>query len=283
MRADARRGEYLRASLRSRSTFRTMFAALSASIVAAGLLDDLRLLAAGPLVAFLLILLAAHRSASERSEIDFFEGLAPQLGLRYTMGGHHVPITPLLAAGDRQRFEHTMEGPLHGKLGGPPCLVGHYTYEVRHEADDVEVWRPYAFTVCTIDVGEPLARFRGVYLRPRLSGLGLDHDWLKRAPLLERVELESVRFDELYDLRRAADQDEVALRELFSPKLVVWLSEHPLQIGFECKAGTLVVFTRGHEESGGKIAMLHEAAREIAKRLAAQESSHFSAAGQIIR
>lgn len=279
MRADARRGEYLKEGLRSRGAFWMMFLAVAVSVVAAGATGDLRLLAAGPVLAFLLILLSAHRSAGERSETEFFTELAPSLGLTYTAGGHYVPITPLLAAGDRQRFEHTMEGPLFGKLGGPPCMIGHYTYDTKHEHEDVTVWKPHPFTVCAIDVGAPLMRFRGLYLRPRLSGLGLDHDWLDRGT---KVELESVRFNELYELRHGSDQDELAVRELFSPSFLVSLAENPLQPGFECKGGTLVIFIRGHEESGGRIAMLHDTARSIARRIAEQDA-HFSAAGQMMR
>jgi hypothetical protein len=269
-----RRAAYLRARLRSRGTFWVMVGAIAASLVT----GDLRVIAAGPALAFLLILLVAYRSAHAQAETEFFGELAPSLGLSYTVGGAYVPITPLLAAGDRRRFEHTMEGPLFGKLGGPPCLIGHYTFETRHEHDDVTVWRPHPFTVCAIDIGAPLLELRGIYMRPRLSGLGLDHDWLDRAPRPEKVELESARFNELYDLRRSQEQDDVPLRELFSPSFIVSLAENPLQPGFECKGGTLVVFIRGHEDSAGRIAMLHDTARSISRRVA-----HFSAAGQMIR
>lgn len=281
-----RRAEYLRETLRGRTAFWSMFAVTAACIVVGGAMADLRVILGGPVIAALGILLAAHWNATQRARSEFFGSLAPTLGLRYTAVGHYVPITPLLAAGDRQRFEHTMEGPLFGSQGGPPCLLGHFTYEISSEVnDDVTVWRPHQFTVCAIDVGAPLVRFRGLYLRPRLSGLGLERDWLKRSPRPEAVELESARFNELYDLRRANDQDELALRELFSPSFVVWLSEHPLRPGFEVKAGTLVVFLSGHEESEWKLTLLHEAAREIARRLDKQvgEDAHFSAAGQMMR
>jgi hypothetical protein len=279
-----RRSAYLRAGLRSRWAFWGMFLGTGISVIGGAAVPDWRVAAAGPALTALGIFLIAHSSARARAEQEFFAELAPQLGLRYTMGGDHVPITPLLAAGDRRRFEHTMEGPLFGKLGGPPCLLGHYTFETQHEANDVTIFRPHPFTVCAVDVGAPLERFRGLYLRPRLSGLGLEHDWLNRAPKPERVELESARFNEIYDLRHTRDQDVVALRELFSPSFVVWLSEHPLQPGFECKAGTLVVFARGHEESPGRLTLLHEAARAITRRLEKQvREDHFSAAGQMMR
>jgi hypothetical protein len=288
-----RRRAYLRAGLRSRAAFWALFLGTTVTVVGGAAIGDWRIMAGGPALTALAVFLVAYGAAGKRAESEFFAELAPQLGLAYTVRGQSgmhatLPITPLLAAGDRQRFEHTMEGPLFGKLGGPPCLLGHYTFETRHEADDVSVYRPHPFTVCAIDVGAPLERFRGLYLRPRLSGLGLDHDWLSRAPKPDRVELESARFNEVYDLRRSRDQDEFALRELFSPSFIVWLSEHPLRPGFECKAGTLVVFIRGHEESAGKLTLLHEAARAITRRLGKQveeggSAPHFSAAGQMMR
>ncbi|MDQ3935469.1 MAG: hypothetical protein M3340_12655 [Actinomycetota bacterium] len=280
-----RRGRYFRTNLRSRGSFWGLFIGIAGSLVVAAAMHDVRVAAAGPAVTVLLVVLVAYRGAATQAESEFFRELAPALGLNYTVGGSYVPITPLLAGGDRQRFEHTMEGPLYGRAGGPPCLLGHFSYDTRHEHEDITVWKPHPFTVCAVDSGAPLVRFRGLYLRRRLSGLGLEHDWLDRAPKPQRVELESARFNELYDLRRTSDQDELALRELFSPSFVVWLSEHPLSPGFECKAGTLVVFIPGHEGSAGKLTLLHEAAREIARRLAKQveQDAHFSAAGQTIR
>lgn len=289
-RADARRGEHFNALIRGRGAVWAMLIGTTVAIFAGGALHDVRVALGGPVVVVLLVVLYCYRTATQRAEEDFFAALAPTLGLRYTIGGGYVPITPLLAAGDRQRFEHSMEGPLFGAAGGPPCVVAHFTYETHHQANvgndtRVERWSPHPFTVCAIDLGMPIARYRGVYLRPRISGLGLEHDWLDRAPKPRAIELESERFNQIYDLRAGVDQDELAMRELFSPSLVDWLTQHPLTPGFECKAGTLCVFIRGHEGSAGNLTMLHEAARELARRLSRQveQEAHFSAAGHTIR
>jgi hypothetical protein len=79
-----------------------------------------------------------------------------------------------------------------------------------------------------------------------------------------------VLFNELYDLRLATEQNELALRELLSPSFVAWFGEHPLRPGFECRGGTLVVFIPGHEESADRFVLLMDAAREIARRLGRQ-------------
>jgi hypothetical protein len=289
-----RRAEYLRADLQSKWATWTLLAGTLLFLIEGASMGSWRVIVGGTALTAGVVLAIAYFRARSRAATDFFSELAPQLGLTYSPRGHWVEITPLLAAGDRRRYDHALEGPLFGQAGGGPCMLAHYTYERQHQvgtaagyvnelAEDASVYQPHRFTVCAVDVGSPLWRFRGLYLQPRKSGIGLSHNWLSRAPQFEQVELESVRFNEIYDLRRANDQDESAVRELFSPSLVAWLAEHPLQPGFECKAGTLVVYIHGHADSVGGITMLHEATREIARRLAHQleESggvAYFSAA-----
>jgi hypothetical protein len=238
-------------------------------------------------------LIGRREPPKEAGEALFMQ--APGLGLEYAKAGAYPPVTPLLGAGERRHFEHCLAGPLFGRLGGPTCLLGHYTYEtLERDNTDFEAWQPrgideewvpHRFTVCAAEVGGSLDRLRGVYLRPRLSTIKLEDDWLAVGAPRHRVKLESGRFNDIYDLHRADGQDEVALRELFSPSFVVWLQEHPLKPGFECAAGTLVVFVRGYETAAGKITFLHEATRDIARRIEKQlgEDGHFSAAGQTIR
>jgi hypothetical protein len=282
---------YLRAALRSRWAFWGLFGGAGIALVYGAAFVGWRGVLGGIALTPLVVFLAAYVSARSRAAREFYGEVAAGLGLAYTRQSSYPPVTPLLSAGSRQRFDHAMQGPLLGKLGGPPCLLSHFTYDSEYASDTGNrAFKPVPFTVCVIEIGTPLWRFRGLYLRQRMSALGFDHDWLGRAPKPERVTLESARFDELYDLRRASDQDEFAIRELFSPSFVAWLADHPLRPGFECKAGTLVVFIRGHADSAGTFAMLQETSREIARRLAKQVvegdslgSPHFSAAGQTIR
>jgi hypothetical protein len=263
-----RRSAYLRENLQGKWASWALVGATVFFLIEGVSIQSWRLIVGGIALTALVIFVVSYVFASRRAAGEYFAELAPQLGLEYRPVGDYAPITPLLSAGDRRRYEHAMVGPLYGKLGGPRCLLAHYTAETQRQInDDVSHWRKDRFTVCAIDSGAPMIRFRGLYLQPRLSGLGLDHNWLSRAPKPEKVKLESEQFGQLYELYRTSDQDEIALRELFSPSLVVWLNEHPLRPGFECKAGTLVVYIRGHEESAGKITMLLETARSLARRL----------------
>jgi hypothetical protein len=176
-------------------------------------------------------------------------------------------VTPLLAAGERRRFEHVM--------GRDGCQLGMYTYEVcrRSSNGNVERWEPYYFTVCVFDLAPTMPSYPGVYLR-RKPGLLHGDDWLRRDHC-RRVELESIAFSERYDLLCAPDQDEVALRELFSPKLVDWLATHPLEPGFELRAGVLAVWLPGHVEEAGQLAFFLDAARHLADTVSreAQEAA----------
>ena len=91
-------------------------------------------------------------------------------------------------------------------------------------------------------------------------------EWLNRSHSHE-VELESTEFGNRYELRAADDQDEILLRRLLSPTLVNWLAHHPLELGFELKAGTLCVFVPRALEDAGNITYLIDAARHIAQRV----------------
>ena len=110
--------------------------------------------------------------------------------------------------------------------------------------------------------------FPGVFLARRrgLAGL-LGGGWLSTGTR-RKVELESARLHERYELWVERSQDDLLLRELFSPSFVAWLAEHPLEPCFEYRAGTLVVYLERRLEDAGHLGWLQDAAEEIAGRLA---------------
>ncbi|HKP89133.1 MAG TPA: hypothetical protein VJT75_04085 [Thermoleophilaceae bacterium] len=225
------------------------------------------------LAVLLALMLVVWREASSQAEAEFFTALAPTLGLRYMVTGSLPPITPLMAAGGKRSYEHYLEGPLFGALGGPRCGLAHYTFSTVD--DEGREGQRCPFTVCGAELPEALPLFHGVYLRPRG---GVAHDWLDRAPRPHEVELESTDFNARYELRAARDQDPLVLHELFSPSFVVWLAEHPLRPGFECKGGDLVAYLPGHELDGDHITLLHDFARAIARRVEKVVESRAAAA-----
>jgi hypothetical protein len=220
----------------------------------------------GPALVVVVVLVIAWLKADSAAEDEFFRRYAQahklNLWPKWTLDG----FTPLLAGGDRRDCEHWMEAGGRG--------LGWYTFEVRQDnGDKPDTWESHDFTLATVDVGElGMARFQGIYLRRRrgvFDRLDSDANWLRKHDL-KKVELESAAFMKRYELWADRDQDDIVLRELFAPSFVVWLSDHPLQPGFELRAGMLVVFIPGHCGEAGKLQFLQMAADEISKRIQAE-------------
>jgi hypothetical protein len=223
----------------------------------------------GPILVAVVVVLIAWFRADSQAEDEFFARFASAHGLNHWKQQYSLPaFTPLLSGGDRRHCEHWMES--HGRA------IGWFTFECRQDnGDKPDTWEPHHFTVATVDIGESgMARFQGIYLRRRrgiFDRLDSDANWL-RGHDLKKVELESTAFHERFELWADKDQDEIVLRQLFAPSFVVWLSEHPLEPGFELRAGELVVFIPGRCGEAGKLDFLLMAAAEISKRIQAELS-----------
>lgn len=268
--ASAMRGAHFRAILSRPAVVTTMVVAPSAALVVGAATTDAAVALAAPAVILGLILAWAWRSAARAAERAFWRAVREALGFRpFADLGELQLTTPLLAAGDRRVFAHEMKGPIGGT--GPEAKLALYRYDVRHKrSSGRRVWTPYRFTVCTLDLGGGMKLFPGVYLRARRGIMGrVGHDWL-RGRGLRAVELESAEFTAAYELLVTRDQDDGRLRELFDPKTIVWLTEHPLRPQLEFRAGFLVVYVPGHLEDLGRIVWLLEAARHIASRVGAE-------------
>jgi hypothetical protein len=227
---------------------------------------SLPVMAGGPLVVALVVAAIALVKADSDAEDEFFRRYATVHGLNHWPKWSLAEFTPLLGGGDRRRCEHWMEANGRG--------LGWYTFEVRqNNGDKADTWEPHDFTIATVDIGEHgMARFQGVYLRRRrgvVDRLESGANWLAGHDL-DKVELESIAFMERFELWASRDQDEIVLRQLFAPSFVVWLSEHPLQPGFELRAGVVVVFIPRHCGEAGKLEFLQMAAAEISKRISAE-------------
>jgi hypothetical protein len=267
----ATRTAHFRRELKSSTSVFGLIFGVSLGLGAAIALANPLLIVGVPAAIGLLLVASAWYQASTQAESEFFGALAPKLGLQYMTSGALPQLTPLLSAGDTQKYEHVMEGPIFGQLGGPRCMLAHYRYGVvKARSEEFTATTSYDFTVCAMEVPMAYSVIHGIFLRPRpqIRISGLWDDWLARARP-EDVDLESGAFEERYELKVARDQERVALHELFSPSFIVWLAEHPLRPGFECKAGVLVVFVPGHEATPDRLTLFHEASREIARRVSA--------------
>lgn len=229
-------------------------------------LHDVVVMLGGPAVVVLLVLAISYVRADSDAEDEFFETFARAHGLWHARKYSVLELTPLLGGGDRRHCEHWMMGDTRA--------LGWFTFEIRHEnGDKPDTWESEKFTVAMDDLGElGMARFQGLYLRRRrgvFDRLDTDSNWLRRHRL-KKIELESTAFCERYELWAEEDQDDIVVRQLFAPSFVIWLAEHPLQPGFEVRAGTLVVFIPGHCGEAGRLEFLLMAEIEIAKRIRAE-------------
>jgi hypothetical protein len=240
--------------------------AVCAVFIAGAASHNVGVMVGGPIVVVIVVLAIAYFVADSQAEDEFFKRFAEAHRLMHASKYSLAALTPLLGGGDRRHCEHWMQD------DGLAC--GWFTFEVKHEnGDKPDTWESHEFTLATVDLGElDMARFQGIYLRRKrgiFDRLDSSSNWL-RNHRLKKIELESTAFCDTYELSADQDQDEIVLRQLFAPSFVVWLSDHPLQPGFELRAGTLVVFIPGHCGDAGKLEFLLMASAEIAKRVRAE-------------
>jgi hypothetical protein len=263
---DSTRGAHFKALIGS-GTYVVTAAVLATIAFGIGAAEhSVAVIVGGPSLVALATAAYAWYRADQQSENEFFTRFAAAHKMNLWPKYSLYELTPLLAGGDRRHCANWMEA---GQRG-----LGWFTFEVRHDnGDKQDTWTSYDFTLATVDVGEQgMSHFAGIYLRRRrgmLDHLSTDSDWL-RGNHLKKVELESTAFCERYELWAESDQNDLVLRELFSPSFIVWLANHPLEPGFELRAGQLVVFITGHCGEQGKLEFLLMAADEISKRIQAE-------------
>ena len=219
--------------------------------------------------AVLLVLLIVYVLASNAAEEDFFRAYAEARGLsRQSDRGHIPPTTPLLRKGDDRYAEQIMDGTLPGGLPGALAL---YTYE--EETRDSEGNKDttyYKFTVVMHDLPAVAGKVADLFCQRRSGFRFMDsaEDKFRR---MQRLELESDALDRRYEIFYGANDDEVWMKRLFSPKFIVWLTEQPPEdFAFELSAGSLCVNVKGHYDTAEKLDALCEAASHVARRLASE-------------
>jgi hypothetical protein len=240
--------------------------AAAAVFIAGAASHSADLMVAGPLAVVVVVLVVAYFVADSQAEDEFFKRFAEAHRLMHASKYSLPELTPLLGGGDRRHCEHWMMG--DGQA------LGWFTFEVKRDnGDKPDTWEPHNFTLATVDLGElDMARFQGIYLRRKrgiFDRLDSEANWLK-GKRLKKIELESTAFCDTYELCADEDQDDLVVRQLFAPTFVVWLAEHPLEPGFEVRAGTLAVFIPDHCGEAGKLEFLLMASAEISRRIQAE-------------
>jgi hypothetical protein len=268
--ANTERGRELRRLLHGRAVAYGLVLGSAAALVAGASLHSLGLALAGPLAACLVVAALAFAAADRRSERDFFRGYAAARGLAYVGRTRLEPLTPLLGAGDEERCEHWMQGRLADGCDGG---LGRYVYEVhgRDSQGHAKRRETRRFTIGVVEIAAGTRPFPAIFLCARRGIFGgLDgRDWLSHVNRHE-VELESAKLCERYELWIDDAQDELLLRELFTPSFEVLLAEHPLAPCFEYRAGTLVVYVERRLDDEGSLDTLRHVTAQIADRFSTE-------------
>lgn len=272
---DSTRGAHLRAILRTPAW---RFALIGTPMVL-GLVGLLALagsgagpaiggLAGGALVGVLGVFLSAFWTADRRAAEDFWAGLAAATGLQVSAVSRLHELTPLLAAGDRRNVDRW----LSGTLDGHPVGLGHYKYEEKStDGKGNTTWTAYRHTIALVDLENDGAPpwLSGVYVLRKGGFLGIGGERRGRLPWrVDRKKLESAEFDERFKLYVEGGVDDVRLRELFSPSFLVELIDHPVPIGFELRAGALLVHVEDYRRDAAGMNEVLETARAIGRRIA---------------
>jgi hypothetical protein len=268
--ANSGRGEWFRAHMGRPATITAIVLGASAALLAGAAYGGPLYALLAPVSVVVAVVAGAWWLADKKAEGVFWQHVADSLGYQPFFDPTALETTtPLLHAGDRRSWRHELMGPLGDT--GLTTRLAQYRYDIRHEDNKGNgTWQPFRFTICLVEIAEGMQLFPGVYLREKRGLVDrLDHDWL-RGRRLSGVELESAAFNDTYELQVAPEQDQTRLRELFDPRTIVWLAEHPLKPHIEYRAGFLVVYVPGWIEDLGRIVWLLEAAERIAERVVAE-------------
>ena len=217
----------------------------------------------------LLVLLIVFVLASGAAKEDFFAGYASARGLQRASGKTSLPpSTALLRRGDRRYAEQVMNGTLPGGAAGALAL---YTYEITTtDSDGDRDTDYYRFTVVLHDVPSVAAKVADINCQRRSGFRVLDsaEDVFRR---MQRLELESEVLDKNFEIFYGPNDDEVWMKQLFSPTFIVWMTERtPKGMAWELSAGALCIYVRGHYNTAAELDAICEAAGEVASRLVAE-------------
>lgn len=209
------------------------------------------------------------REASRMALDDFLAGYALEHHFNYTGQMGLVGATPLLAAGDRRRCEHYMEGPLH-EIPGASIAMAHFVFEIQEKRNDrrnrpISVFRPHNFTIAVVEIPRAASALPGVFLSRR-TRLGNGHEWLGGSTLLP-VPLSDRALESRAEMEIRAGVDRGRLLELMTPGFQAWLSELTLPVFCEYENGTLVVYAPRRLKLAGEFDALLAAAKRIAKQV----------------
>jgi hypothetical protein len=230
-------------------------------------------------VAAVAVYVLARRGAQEMAEQQAYRKWVAERGWAPVLNLPAGLVTPLLRAGDTRRLADGYGG----QLDGLDAAIGHFTWESIHQTTDQygnvhETRTQHHLTVLEALTGlESLTRMT---LSPRLHGQGRLVDSVESLLTVDRaVDLESAEFAKAYRLFVADADDEVTVRRVFTPSLIVELVEIAgAGVAIEFETGALVCSVHGHTGDPDLLDALAHAASTVAAALAGQPAQQRGAA-----
>jgi hypothetical protein len=202
--------------------------------------------------------------------LDEFAAYAQSRGLTLDPGVHLPRTTPLLAAGELRSVDAVMNGWLATHVEARIALITRE--ETTTAADGSEVKGDAHFTVAVTHVPKAKRFVPWLLCRRVEEGVvGRAAEELVRGR--DRLDLESAELDSRYRIYASPRADEVWVRELLSPKFIVFLLEQaPRGLAFEYVEGTLCVSLVGRRTLGEDLDDLRDATVDLVGRLRAEIS-----------
>ena len=221
---------------------------------------------AAAVVALLLAIGVVFGIADSKAEEEFFEIYAQQRGMKLSGKGPIPGATPLLRKGDDRYVEHMLTGSLADGCDGSVAL---YTYEdTTTDSEGNRQTNYYRYTIGLSEVPECVQKVPELYCQRKFGLRALERFEDAFRGKKERVELESEALARKYEIFSGKGQDQVWLRELFSPTFIVWLTDSaPEKFAFELVDGTLCCYVNGHKESAQALDTMRAATAGVTMRL----------------
>ncbi|MFT4048705.1 MAG: hypothetical protein QM648_02575 [Solirubrobacterales bacterium] len=197
---------------------------------------------------------------------DFLAGYALERQFDYSDQMGLIGATPLLAAGDRRRCEHYMEGSLDD-ADDVSVAMAHFIVETQEQRSDrrnrpISVFRPHDFTIAVVEIPRAATVLPGVFL----GQAGGKHKWLTDPKLIPAPVIDSALRGRS-ELWIRSDVDRSRLDELMASSFQTWLVAEPLKVLFEYDSGMLVVYVPRRLKSADDLDALLAATRRIAKQI----------------
>lgn len=265
--ADDLRGYHFKRLIGSAWTWGIVVALMIAAGLGAAIgLKNAGLGGAAAVLVLLVAIVVVFMIADARAADSFFASYAGARGMTLSGRSPLPAATPLLSKGSDRYAKRVLSGPLGEGVDGELAL---YTYEERTTGSEGQTeTNYYNYTVGITQIPECVRFLPELFCQRKFGLRALEkfEDAFRRSK--ERVNLESEKIDEKYEIFSDRGQDQNWVRQLFSPTFIVWMMDSaPNKFAFELVDGTLCCYVQGHKQKAEELDAMRAATATVATRL----------------